>query len=175
MSRRTANKARYSPPENICVFSLVVYAPYCQYRIHWRRVDDDGTISYQGDVISRAFFDDLGAIFKVRSIMLETLEWARGHRLNAIKKALEVVGCQNAGQQASPATTITAPTNNLQVTKPQSPARKHPSQAYYPQVLMPHTPPHTSLRTPPSRGSRREPRKRRMFEDKYSGSDDPLQ
>ncbi|KAI4172550.1 MAG: hypothetical protein LQ346_008583 [Caloplaca aetnensis] len=87
-------------PEHVCMFSLAVYARYCEYRIHWRRVDDDGTISYEGDIISQAFFNDLDAIFKTRGVILETLNWARQERLLAIKVALQALTLKRAVEQA---------------------------------------------------------------------------
>ncbi|KAL8960048.1 MAG: hypothetical protein Q9193_003182 [Seirophora villosa] len=87
-------------PENTCMFSLVIFAPYCQYRIHWRRVDDNKTVSYEGDVISQAFFNDVDAVFKTRGVIFKTLDWARGSRLAAIKGALEALGSKTAVQQA---------------------------------------------------------------------------
>lgn len=87
-------------PAHICVFSLIVYARNCEYRIHWRRVDGDGTISHEGDIVSRAYLDDVAEIFKLRGVMLKTLEWARGPRLTAIKKALEALRSGSAVQQA---------------------------------------------------------------------------
>ncbi len=87
-------------PEHVCMFSLVVYVRYCEYRIHWRRVDDDGTISYEGDIISQAFFNDLDGIFKTRGVIYETLDWARDERLSAIKSALQALKPKPAMQQA---------------------------------------------------------------------------
>ncbi|KAL8895983.1 MAG: hypothetical protein Q9207_007924 [Kuettlingeria erythrocarpa] len=75
-------------PENVCVFSLIVYARNCEYRLHWRRVDDDGKVNIEGDIVSRAYLDNEAEIFKLRSAMLRTLDWARGPRLTAIKAAL---------------------------------------------------------------------------------------
>ena len=75
-------------PANICVFSLIVYARHCEYRLHWRRVDENGTISYEGDTVSRAFFDEVHEIFTTRGVILKTLDWARGSRLTAIQAAL---------------------------------------------------------------------------------------
>ncbi|KAL8937486.1 MAG: hypothetical protein Q9216_004395 [Gyalolechia sp. 2 TL-2023] len=90
-------------PADTCVFSLIVYARHCEYRIHWRRVDDeDGTISYEGDIIARAFLDEEDEIFKTRGVMLKTLSWARGSRLTAIQAALRALGSGPAVQEARP-------------------------------------------------------------------------
>ena len=87
-------------PANVCVFSLIVYARHCEYRLHWRRVDNDGTISYEGDIIARAFFDEEDEIFKTRGVMLRTLCWARESRLTAIQAALRAFGSRLAIQEA---------------------------------------------------------------------------
>ncbi|KAL8939880.1 MAG: hypothetical protein Q9211_002547 [Gyalolechia sp. 1 TL-2023] len=87
-------------PANVCVFSLIVYARNCEYRLHWRRVDSDGIVTYEGDIISRAYLDDEVEIFKLRGAMLKTLAWACGPRLTAIKATLEALRSGPAVQQA---------------------------------------------------------------------------
>lgn len=85
------NSSAYDPepsPACTCVFSLQVYDEYCRFRIHWRRVDENGKVSYEGDVLRSAFFDDELQIFNLRSCVLEVLKWARGTRLDAIKRKL---------------------------------------------------------------------------------------
>lgn len=88
-------------PANTCVFSLLVHARTCEYRLHWRRVGTDGTISYEGDTIARAFLDDLDGIFKTRGVILKTLDWARGSRLTAIQQALRALGSGAAVMQGA--------------------------------------------------------------------------
>ncbi|KAL8751520.1 MAG: hypothetical protein Q9184_006044 [Pyrenodesmia sp. 2 TL-2023] len=165
-------------PAHICVFSLIVYARNCEYRIHWRRVDGDGTISHEGDIVSRAYLDNEAEIFKLRGVMLKTLEWARGPRLTAIKKALEALRSGSAVQEPSPATTETAPANAPHTVNPQTTAQQNPVQAHHPQVDAPHTPPHSSIQTPQSRGSKARPEKRRRVALDVDSDDtdtDPLQ
>ncbi|KAL8923498.1 MAG: hypothetical protein Q9172_003105 [Xanthocarpia lactea] len=83
----------YEPsPALTCVFSLVVQSSIFEYRLHWRRIGGDGEVSYEGDVIAEGFFRDEKAIFQGRSVILKTLEWARGERLVAIQKKLETLG-----------------------------------------------------------------------------------
>ena len=79
-------------PALTCVFSLIVQSAIFQYRVHWRRIGGDGEISYEGDVIAKGFFEDEQEIFRGRSVILKTLEWARGERLVAIQKKLETLG-----------------------------------------------------------------------------------
>ncbi|KAL8924708.1 MAG: hypothetical protein Q9208_003898 [Pyrenodesmia sp. 3 TL-2023] len=162
-------------PEHICVFSLIVYARNCEYRIHWRRVDCDGTISYEGDIVSRAYLDDEAEIFKLRGVMLKTLEWARGPRLTAIKNALEALRSGSAVQQASPPTTDAIPYNVPHAANPQTTPQQDLAQTQHPQV---DTPAHSSIQTPQSRGSRSRPEKRRRVGvdiDSDSDDTDPLQ
>lgn len=79
-------------PADTSVFSLQVYDKYCDYRVHWRRVDDSGLVSYEGDILCSAFFSDERAVFNVRSVILKVLDWARGTRLQAIRKKLQDLG-----------------------------------------------------------------------------------
>ncbi|KAL8684118.1 MAG: hypothetical protein Q9224_006598 [Gallowayella concinna] len=74
-----------------CVFSLQVYNMYCHYRVHWRRVDENGKVSYEGDILCSAFVNDEEQIYRVRSCMLNILDWARGTRLPAIHRKLEAL------------------------------------------------------------------------------------
>ncbi|KAL8730554.1 MAG: hypothetical protein Q9166_004008 [cf. Caloplaca sp. 2 TL-2023] len=160
-------------PANTCIFSLIVYARYCEYRLHWRRVDNDRTISYEGDIITRAFLDEEDEIFKTRGVMLKTLDWARGSRLTAIQAAVRALGSGPAVQEASPPQTDAARTNTPHTTSLQSITQQDPIQADLPQNNTPHTPPHSSVRTPESRGSRSRPgKRRRLARDNSSDSDD---
>ncbi|KAL8687207.1 MAG: hypothetical protein Q9218_006555 [Villophora microphyllina] len=80
-------------PAQTCVFSLQVYDEYCRYRVHWRRVDEEtGLVSYEGDVIATALFDDERSIFDTRSVILNVLNWARTTRLHAIQQKLHILG-----------------------------------------------------------------------------------
>ncbi|KAL8855693.1 MAG: hypothetical protein Q9178_007659 [Gyalolechia marmorata] len=80
----------YEPSQaDTCVFSLEVRADSFKYRVHWRRVADDGRVFYEGDVIAKAWFAEEDEIFRGRSVILKTLEWARGTRLVAIQKKLQ--------------------------------------------------------------------------------------
>ncbi|KAI4181274.1 MAG: hypothetical protein L6R41_006720 [Letrouitia leprolyta] len=146
-----------------CIFSLVIYARHCEYRVHWRRVDDDdGTISYEGDIISQAFFNDVEQIFKTRGVFLKTLEWARGSRLKTIQDALRALGSRKAVHQVGPLPTVTTPANPHQTTSP--------AVNTYHQVVQPHTPPHSSTKSPQSRPEKRQ----WVMEATSSDSDDPF-
>ncbi|KAL8703853.1 MAG: hypothetical protein Q9201_002968 [Fulgogasparrea decipioides] len=85
----TSNDSFEPSPAETCVFSLMVHAKHFEYRIHWRRVGDDGLVSYEGDIIAQAFFNQSDEIFKARSVILKTLEWVRGRRLTAIRNKLK--------------------------------------------------------------------------------------
>ncbi|KAL9019964.1 MAG: hypothetical protein Q9185_002786 [Variospora sp. 1 TL-2023] len=139
--------------------------------------DDDATISYEGDIISKAFLDDDDMIFKTRGIILQTLDWVRGTRLTAIRAALQALRSRPAVQQASPPTTDAAQINASNAHHLQSTTRQDHIQAHRPLVMMPHTPPFTSVQNPQSRGSRARSEKRRkmVHDDSSSDSDDPLQ
>ncbi|KAI4256815.1 MAG: hypothetical protein LQ352_001940 [Teloschistes flavicans] len=86
-----AGVAEPSPAET-CVFSLTVHKSHCRYRIHWRRVDDCGVVSYEGDDLRSAFFNNERQIFDVRSCILEVLAWTRESRLQAIQRKLQALG-----------------------------------------------------------------------------------
>lgn len=73
------------------IFSLIVHEKYFEYRVHWRRVGNDSKVSYEGDIIAQAFFNQERQIFDARSVILETLSWARGNRLTAIRNKLRVL------------------------------------------------------------------------------------
>ncbi|KAL8823602.1 MAG: hypothetical protein Q9170_008344 [Blastenia crenularia] len=94
-------------PAATCVFSLQVYDEYCRYRVHWRRVDEHGNVSYEGDELCSAFFSDDDQIYRVRSCVLNVLNWARGPRLDTIKRKLEVL----ATARQAPATPSTPQRN----------------------------------------------------------------
>ncbi|KAL8909961.1 MAG: hypothetical protein Q9171_004727 [Xanthocarpia ochracea] len=113
-------------PENVCVFSLIVYARNCEYRLHWRRVDSNGKVNYEGDIVSRAYLDDEAEIFKLRGAMLKTLAWACGPRLTAIKAALEALRSGPTLQQASPPTTDVAQTDAPHIRNTQNIAQQDP-------------------------------------------------
>ncbi|KAI4136473.1 MAG: hypothetical protein LQ341_005599 [Variospora aurantia] len=163
---------------NTCMFSLIVYMRHCEYRLHWRRVDDDdATVSYEGDVISQAFFNDVDMVFKTRGVILKTLDWVRGTRLTAIRVALQALRSRPAVQQASSPTTDAAQINASNIHNFQSTTQQEPIHTHRPLVAMPHTPPLTSVQNPQSRGSRARPEKRRkmIHDDSSADSDDPLQ
>ncbi|KAL8714480.1 MAG: hypothetical protein Q9225_006572 [Loekoesia sp. 1 TL-2023] len=85
------DKSSEPSPADTCIFSLIVHEKYFEYRVHWRRVSDDGKVSYEGDIIAQAFFNQERQIFDARTAILETLSWARGNRLTAIRNKLRVL------------------------------------------------------------------------------------
>ncbi|KAL8780870.1 MAG: hypothetical protein Q9213_006260 [Squamulea squamosa] len=168
-----AQPDREPSPTDVCVFSLIVYARHCEYRVHWRRVDDDGTISYEGDIIARAFLAEEDAIFKTRGVILKTLDWARGSRLRAIQAALRALESGSGAQEASPPQTEAMDMNLPHNTRSQSCAPQDPVHPDFPQVHQPHTPPHSAVRSPGSRGSKSQPEKRRRINrNTFSDSDE---
>ncbi|KAL9597539.1 MAG: hypothetical protein Q9219_005086 [cf. Caloplaca sp. 3 TL-2023] len=83
------NDDSYEPtPAETAIFSVIVHEKYVEFRLHWRRVAQDGKVSYEGDVIAEALFSREREIFNVRTAILGVLTWARGSRLAAIKKKL---------------------------------------------------------------------------------------
>ncbi|KAL8770156.1 MAG: hypothetical protein Q9209_003998 [Squamulea sp. 1 TL-2023] len=78
-------------PAMTCVFSLCVHYQGFDYRVHWRRVDNDGVITYEGDRVADARYHKPLEVFEARGAILKTLDWVRGARLTAIKDALRAV------------------------------------------------------------------------------------
>ncbi|KAL8778772.1 MAG: hypothetical protein Q9213_007252 [Squamulea squamosa] len=78
-------------PAMTCVFSLCVHYQGFDYRVHWRRVDNDGVITYEGDRVADARYHKPPEVFEARGAILKTLDWVRGARLTAIKDALRAM------------------------------------------------------------------------------------
>lgn len=74
-----------------CTFSICVNQQAFEYRVHWRHVEADGRVSWEGDPVAFAFYYDEKQVFKARSAILKTLDWVRGPRLTAIRNALKVI------------------------------------------------------------------------------------
>ncbi|KAI4168058.1 MAG: hypothetical protein LQ343_006691 [Gyalolechia ehrenbergii] len=74
-----------------CVFSLCVHSKGFDYRVHWRRVAEDGTVSWEADMVSEARFRHPEEVFQTRGAILKTLDWVRGDRLKAITGALKAI------------------------------------------------------------------------------------
>ncbi|KAL8965050.1 MAG: hypothetical protein Q9197_006696 [Variospora fuerteventurae] len=73
------------------VFSVCVYAQGFDFRVHWRRVADDGKISWEGDRIVGARWYMEKEVFEARGAIMNLLGWVRGARLAAIRGALEAI------------------------------------------------------------------------------------
>lgn len=87
-----ASKDSYEPSQRqTCVFSLIVHAKHFEYRIHWRHIREDGLVSYEGEIIAQASFNRERDVFDARSVILNTLDWARGSRLMAIRNKLQAL------------------------------------------------------------------------------------
>ncbi|KAI4121623.1 MAG: hypothetical protein LQ338_006260 [Usnochroma carphineum] len=76
-------------PALTCIFSLCVHYRTFEYRIHWRRVGDDGGVCYEADIIAEARMNKVQEVFEARGVILKTLDWVRGQRLTAIQGALK--------------------------------------------------------------------------------------
>ncbi|KAL8942712.1 MAG: hypothetical protein Q9216_001516 [Gyalolechia sp. 2 TL-2023] len=74
-----------------CTFSVCVHGKGFDYRIHWRRVADDGTVSWEADLVLEARFHHPEEVFQTRGAILKTLDWVRSDRLNAITAALKTI------------------------------------------------------------------------------------
>ncbi|KAL8916918.1 MAG: hypothetical protein Q9208_008282, partial [Pyrenodesmia sp. 3 TL-2023] len=88
---KLAHPDREPSPATTCVFSLCVHYQGFDYRVHWRRVDDEGTVTYEGDRVTDARFHKPLEVFEARGAIRKTLDWVRGARLTAIKEALRAV------------------------------------------------------------------------------------
>ncbi|KAL9012190.1 MAG: hypothetical protein Q9173_003027 [Seirophora scorigena] len=74
-----------------CIFSLCVDSTTADYWLHWRHVDAEGKVSYQGERVSSALLHDDEMVFRLRGCILKTLDWARGQRLASIRNTLQLV------------------------------------------------------------------------------------
>lgn len=88
---KLAHPDREPSPALTCAFSLCVHYQGFDYRIHWRRTDDEGNVSYEGDRVTDALYHRPLEVFEARGAILKTLDWVRGQRLTAIKDALRAV------------------------------------------------------------------------------------
>ncbi|KAL8951837.1 MAG: hypothetical protein Q9222_002210 [Ikaeria aurantiellina] len=82
------------------VFSICVGMHGFDYRVHWRRVADDGEMSREGDRVAVARWYMEREVFDTRRAIMETLHWVRGTRLRAIPAALEVIGKRSSSLPA---------------------------------------------------------------------------
>ncbi|KAL9011390.1 MAG: hypothetical protein Q9173_003761 [Seirophora scorigena] len=85
---KLAYPAQGPPAYLTCVFSLCVHCKGFDYRVHWRRFADEGTISWEGDVVADARWNRQKEVFHARGAIMKTLDWVRGVRLKAIRAAL---------------------------------------------------------------------------------------
>lgn len=79
---------RTPQPEDTAIFSARVTGDTIDLYVHWRRMDPRDGLSWEMDKIRSAFLDQEEDVYKVRSLLLEILDWARGDRLHQIKAAL---------------------------------------------------------------------------------------
>ncbi|KAL8956177.1 MAG: hypothetical protein Q9193_006225 [Seirophora villosa] len=100
-----------------CVFSICVNQQGFEYRVHWRHVEENGRVSWEGDPVACAYYNDAKQVFHARSAILNTLVWVRGARLTAIRDALKVMVTRH------PPTLTSVPSQNRPLTPPVSTAR----------------------------------------------------
>ncbi|KAI4184061.1 MAG: hypothetical protein LQ346_006179 [Caloplaca aetnensis] len=74
-----------------CIFSVCVHAQGFDFRVHWRRVADNGQISWEGDRVVGARWYMEKEVFEARGAIMNLLDWVRGERLAAIREALETI------------------------------------------------------------------------------------
>lgn len=80
------------PPAALtCVFSVCVHAHGFDYRVHWRRVADNGKVSWEGDRVVGARWYMENEVFETRGAIMKLLDWVHGARLTAIGRALEAI------------------------------------------------------------------------------------
>ena len=85
---RYANPTTWPSPPLTCVFSLCVYSDHVYHWLRWRHTSEDGTVSYRAECVGKAFLDDKKEVRKIRSTLINALEWVRGERLATIREAL---------------------------------------------------------------------------------------
>ncbi|KAL8935873.1 MAG: hypothetical protein Q9211_004469 [Gyalolechia sp. 1 TL-2023] len=106
-----------------CVFSLCVNQQGFEYRVHWRHVEGNGRVSWEGDPVACAYYSDAQQVFRARSAILNTLDWVRGARLTAIRGALKVMVTRQ------PPALTSVPSQPHPITPPVSAARAAVSPA----------------------------------------------
>ncbi|KAL8858212.1 MAG: hypothetical protein Q9178_005224 [Gyalolechia marmorata] len=98
---------------------LHVYSDHVYHWLHWRHTSEDGTVSYRAECVGKAFLDDDKEVRKVRSTLINALEWVRGERLAEIREALlkldPNVGpfCKTRTPPTSPAVVEPPPSLNI--------------------------------------------------------------
>lgn len=71
------------------VFSLCIDSNVMELRVHWRRVDDGGIITWEADLLDCGWLRREDDVFRIRSCILSILTWAKGPRLASIREACE--------------------------------------------------------------------------------------
>ncbi|KAL8707812.1 MAG: hypothetical protein Q9220_007219 [cf. Caloplaca sp. 1 TL-2023] len=78
-----------NPSVNLtCVFSLCVDANTAEYRLHWRDVTNSREIQYHAERIQSALLCEEESVFRLRGMIIKTLDWVRGERLTAVQESL---------------------------------------------------------------------------------------
>lgn len=76
-------------PEESCAFSLCVDSLTAFLRVHWRHTRDDGEVTWQAIVVDEAPLHGEAQVFRLRSCIMNALDWSRQELLAVIHKALE--------------------------------------------------------------------------------------
>lgn len=76
------------PDDWTTVFSVCVTSSIAQIYVHWRRLAGDGDVTWECDEIESAFLHKPNEVFRIRTALLNILEWARGPRLARFMEAL---------------------------------------------------------------------------------------
>lgn len=100
--------------DKTAVFSLCVDSNNIELRVHWRRLESDGTVTWEADLIEDGMLRHAEHVFKIRSCMLNILAWARGERLSSIKDALHqrILKLGVAPLPTPPASSLTRASSN---------------------------------------------------------------
>jgi len=101
------------PAEHTAVFTVCVTSNIVQININWRRVGSDGELSWECDEIESGFIRKAHEMFRIRSVLLNILEWARGPRLalftKALRKSREQPASGSAACSAGPSVPVQVP------------------------------------------------------------------
>ncbi|KAL9104868.1 MAG: hypothetical protein Q9163_000254 [Psora crenata] len=177
-SGRPTNDSWEPSPAETCVFSICVHYQGFDYRVHWRRVDEKGEVSYEADIVAQARYRDPQEIFRTRGAIMKTLDWARGARLTMIRNKLAALISAGATQLSKyiatdDVTPYVAHYGLIMLTLLYSTPQSALLQPTEPSVHAPQTPPqsltHASVSQPRKR--RRRSRQGNMVEEEDCTAD----
>ncbi|KAL8894961.1 MAG: hypothetical protein Q9207_008352 [Kuettlingeria erythrocarpa] len=160
-------------PATTCVFSLCVHYQGFDYRVHWRHIDDDGIVTYEGDRVTDARYHKPLEVFEARGAILKTLDWVRGARLTAIKNALKAVNPSPAIPPSSSTPEFHPPSPpHSRASAAHTPACAAPAQASPTRAPGPQATPVRPVRPQASPSQRSPAHKRRRLGEQLRMSDD---